>query len=156
MASSTVLGLSAAALDPGSTNGSPVNDLTQDFGYTAPGQTPATGLIGDTVWFDLNNSGGATQDAGEPGIEGVAMELLGPGPDGIWGNGDDQVLATTTTDENGKYYFGGLKLDDGVGAAGADYRTRVAASNFAAGGVLEGMSNTYDPDGTTPVGTGAR
>ena len=39
----------------------------------------------------------------------------------------------TTTDENGNYYFGGLNLDDGVGAAGADYRTRVATSNFAAG-----------------------
>ena len=154
VASGTVLGLSAAALDPGSTNGSPVVDLTQDFGYTAPGQTSATGLIGDTIWFDTNNSGGATQDAGEPGIEGVVMELLGPGPDGIWGNGDDQVLATTTTDENGKYYFGGLKLDDGVGAAGADYRTRVATSNFAAGAVLQGLSNTYDPDGTTAVGTG--
>ena len=36
--------------------GSPSN-LNQDFGYTAPGQTTGDGLIGDTIFLDVNNSG---------------------------------------------------------------------------------------------------
>lgn len=115
------------------TAGTP-SDLAQDFSYTAAGHTPTTGLIGDTVWFDLNNSGGATQQAGEPGIEGVVMELLDSG---------GAVIATTTTDENGRYYFGGLP----VSAGGIQYRVRVAASNFAAGGVLQGLAETYAAGG---------
>ena len=119
------------------------SDLAQDFSYTAAGQTPTTGLIGDTVWFDLDNSGGnQTTQGAEPGIEGVVMELLDSG-----GN----VIATTTTDENGHYYFGGLPVSGG----GISYQTQVAASNFAPGGVLQGMANTYDPDGAPPVDTGA-
>ncbi len=50
------------------------------------------------------------------------------------------VIASTTTDENGHYLFGGLPLN-------ADYQVRIVASNFAPGGVLEGMYNTFDPDG---------
>jgi hypothetical protein len=116
---------SATALSAGT-----LSDLAQDFSYTAAGQTPTTGLIGDTVWFDLNNSGGATQQAGEPGIEGVVMELL---------DSSGNVIANTTTNENGNYYFGGLP----VSAGGVQYRVRVAASNFAAGGVLQGIAETY-------------
>jgi protocatechuate 3,4-dioxygenase beta subunit len=120
---------SATALSAGTPQ-----DLAQDFSYTAAGHTPATGLIGDTVWFDLNNSGGATQHAGEPGIEGVVMELV---------DGSGNVLATTTTDENGHYYFGGLP----VSAGGIQYQVQVAASNFAAGGVLQGLAETYAAGG---------
>ena len=65
VASSTVLGLSASALDPTSTDSSSVNDQTQDFGYTAPGQNPGEGLIGDRVWLDINSDG--VQDARRAG-----------------------------------------------------------------------------------------
>jgi protocatechuate 3,4-dioxygenase beta subunit len=94
-----------------------------DFSYPPAAQ----GLIGDTVWFDLNNSGGdqSTQGA-EPGIEGVVMELLVNG----------QVVRTTITDENGHYAFGNLPLD-------TTFQVRVAASNFTPGGVLQGMAETY-------------
>ena len=43
------------------------NDLTGDFGYTGSGQTTdpgKNGIIGDTVWFDVDGSGGATQTTG--------------------------------------------------------------------------------------------
>ena len=44
-------------------------DLTNDFGYNSP----CSGLIGDFVWHDLDRDG--IQDSGEPGIEGVRIEL---------------------------------------------------------------------------------
>ena len=125
--------ISAVALDPTGASSIGVSNLLQDFSYTAASQTTTSGsngLIGDTVWFDLDNSGGATQGAGEPGIEGVVMQLL---------DASGTVLATTTTDENGHYLFGGLP----VSVAGVQYQVKVAASNFAAGGALQGMAETY-------------
>jgi len=119
---SDVLGVSAVS----DLAGTPVTD--QDFGYTPENQDAGEGLIGDYVWFDDNGDG--VQDPDEEGIEGVIVELL-----------DDMnnVIATTTTDENGNYYFGGLDLDE-------DYVVRVSADNFNPGGVLEGTENTKDPD----------
>jgi len=130
--------LSSVALDPTGASATAVSNQNQDFGYTALGQTTtagSNGLIGDTVWFDVDNSGGATQQAGEPGIEGVVIELL---------NSGGTVIATTTTDENGHYAFGGLPTS----AGGVSYTVRVAASNFAANGVLEGMAESYAAGGT--------
>lgn len=51
--------------------------------------------IGNRVWFDADQDG--IQDADEPGIEGVTVNLLAS--DGV------TVLQTTTTDANGEYYF---------------------------------------------------
>ena len=65
-------------------------DTSVDFGYIP---TPA-GSIGDLVWNDINGNG--IQDAGELGIGGVVVQLIGPG---------NLVLATATTDVNGKYLF---------------------------------------------------
>lgn len=48
-------------------------------------------------------------------------------------------LASTVTDENGHYYFGGLPLDE-------QYKVVVSPANFAPGGVLEGMENTGDKE----------
>jgi hypothetical protein len=105
------------------------NDLTNDFSYAPVEHTPSTGLIGDTVWFDVDGSGGPTQGS-EPGIEGVMVQLLDEG-----GN----LIATTTTDENGHYYFGGLP----VSVDGVSYQVKIADSNFLVGGVLQGMTNSY-------------
>ncbi|WP_164716242.1 SdrD B-like domain-containing protein [Paenibacillus whitsoniae] len=80
------------------TLGSGETDMTLDAGiYTK-------GSIGDFVWEDLNANG--IQDAGEPGISGVTVELYDaanlttPLPGG-----------TTTTDASGKYSF--TNLDPG-------------------------------------------
>lgn len=75
-----------------------------DFGYRG------TGSIGDRVWLDTDEDG--TQDTSERGIEGVRVNLLGPGPDGIFGTADDVVVATTTTDENGTYLVDDLPAGD--------------------------------------------
>ena len=114
---------SATALDSGTTS-----DLDQDFSYTPLGHTSSLGAIGDTIW--LNKDSDAVQDADEPGIEGVLVQLELPGG----------ITRTARTDENGRYYFGALNPND-------TFTVTVDASNFASGGVLEDLNNTADPDG---------
>ncbi|MGB1252163.1 MAG: SdrD B-like domain-containing protein, partial [Candidatus Promineifilaceae bacterium] len=107
------------------------NALTQDFSYTPLGHSNGAGLIGDTIWLDLDNSQDATQGADESGIKGVIVMLIDGG-----GN-----VHTTTTDENGNYYFGGLDPN-------GTYTVTISPANFTTG-VLQGMAETYDPDGGT-------
>jgi uncharacterized repeat protein (TIGR01451 family) len=106
-----------------------------DDGSRGPDQNPAnntgedsdavpTACLGDMVWDDLNANG--LQDAGEGGIDQVLLELL-----------DDAgtVITTTRTTGGGRYAFCGLGI-------GVDYRVRVEATNFAAGGPLEKQTIT--------------
>lgn len=67
-------------------------DPTLDFGFVTK-----TYAVGDLVWIDQNRNG--VQDAGEPALADVKVELLDAG---------GQVLATTTTDGNGRYVFDNL------------------------------------------------
>ncbi len=73
--------------------------LTADFGYAGAGS------LGDTVWLDLDGDG--TQDADEPGLASVTVDLLWFGPDGVAGGGDDASLQTVTA-ADGTYSFVGL------------------------------------------------
>ncbi len=88
-------------------------------------------LVGDTVFFDANGNG--VQDAGENGIAGVTLEILGT---------LGTVFGTTTTDANGHYSF---PVDPGT------YTVRVAASNFNAGGPLDGTIATTNQSFTNTV-----
>jgi protocatechuate 3,4-dioxygenase beta subunit len=103
--------------------------------------------IGNRVWTDADGDG--TQDAGaaEAGINGVVVDLVSPGPDGIFGNGDDVVVASTTTatinGQAGAYFFSTLTTADarkpaaftGVGAndilPGFNYQVRIATGQAA-------------------------
>ncbi|MBH0082191.1 SdrD B-like domain-containing protein [Salinibacterium sp. SWN167] len=96
---------------------------TIDFGYAA------TGSLGDTVWLDQNGDG--VVDSDEAGIPDVGVTLTWAGLDGILGNADD-VVSTTTTDENGNYLFEDLPIGTFT----------VELSNLPAGVVA-----TSDPDG---------
>jgi hypothetical protein len=58
---------------------------------------PNTGTLGDWVWDDLNQNG--IQDAGEPGLDGVRVDLL---------DGGGNLLGSTTTGGGGYYQYGGL------------------------------------------------
>jgi hypothetical protein len=58
--------------------------------------TCCSGAIGDYVWYDSNRNG--LQDAGEPGIDGVTVNLK---------DSSGTIIATTTTDTNGYYQFAG-------------------------------------------------
>jgi uncharacterized repeat protein (TIGR01451 family) len=68
------------------------NDLTWDAGYFSPKAS-----LGDKVWKDLNRNG--IQDAGEPGIAGISVNLY---------NSAGALLSTDVTDGNGYYWFADL------------------------------------------------
>jgi uncharacterized repeat protein (TIGR01451 family) len=104
-------------------------NLTADFGFNGPSS------VGQVLWIDSDGDG-AKSDS-ELGIAGVTVDLIGPGPDGLFGTADDEVLATTLTDEAGDYLFAGLPP--------GDYMIDVTDT----GGVLAtlGLTLTSDPDG---------
>jgi fimbrial isopeptide formation D2 family protein/uncharacterized repeat protein (TIGR01451 family) len=95
---------------------------TIDFGFLA------SYSVGNRVFLDNGRSGGTAgdgvQNGGEPGVANVGVELL---------NHAGGVVASATTDANGFYRF------DGV-AAGTNYTVRIAATNFASGGPLQGFA----------------
>lgn len=89
------------------------------------------GSIGDLVWFDTDADG--VQDAGEPGIGGVTLDLVRIS--------DGEVIATTTTSTDsateGEYLFQGVPL-------GVDYQVVVTDT----GGVLDGLTVSSAAPGT--------
>jgi hypothetical protein len=88
--------------------------------------------IGDRVWDDLDQDG--KQDAGEPGLSGVTVQL--------WNSAKTSMLATTTTNGSGIYSFS---------IAPGTYRVRVVLPNIndqfsprlAAGTTTANDSNFY-------------
>ncbi len=90
--------------------------VTDDTGYVL------LASIGDYIWLDLNGDG--VQDANEPGLAGIDVELNGPGG-----------TQTATTGPNGYYTF-----DDLVPGT---YTVAVITSTLPADVV-----QTFDPDST--------
>ena len=128
-------GISAVDLDSAGTDSAKVSDLDQDFGYAPTSDTDLsvnTGVIGDTIFFDVDSDG--TQGADEGGIEGVTVELY-----------DDQgnLIDVAVTDENGHYLFTGLE----VSATGVAYEVKVKTDTLPGGGAA--WTNTADPDSPT-------
>ncbi len=124
-------------------NGLPFVDMTTtatgsgmhnfDLGITFPLTT-----IGNRVWMDENTDG--IQDAGEPGIPGVTIELV---------NGVNAVIATTMTDANGGYLFKGVIPNT--------YTVRVASGIPTAldNPIYDEDNGTSSPDEATSVTVGA-
>ncbi len=108
-------------------------NLNQDFGYDA-----AIGTIGDTIFRD--NDGNRVQN-GEPGIQGVVVQLWWAGKDGIFGNTDD-VIVNDVTDSNGQYLFENLFF--------GNYRVVVPNNQPP----IAGLVNTADPDNPGTNGDG--
>ena len=92
--------------------------------------------IGNRVWEDLDRDG--IQDAGEAGIEGVTVSLYSA--DG------STLLATTTTDAKGEYYFNqdNVNQNDAAGLEpDTDYQILLDnAADFADGGALNSLDLT--------------
>jgi uncharacterized repeat protein (TIGR01451 family) len=118
---------------PGSgTATDPNSNLTVDFGFYLP--PVGTLSLGNRVWIDTDNSG--TLNVGEVGIGGVRVELFRDDDgDGVPDAGG--LIAATTTDGSGFYLFPGL-LPGG-------YVVVIPASNFQAGGPLEGSFSSSGP-----------
>lgn len=106
----------------------PITGLTPPITYTYPETFKANwdaglvraGAIGNRVWEDSNGNG--LQDAGEPGISGVIVELLQGG----------SVISTTTTGAGGYFHF--FAQPDGV------YEMRIAAASLS--GPLAGYTRS--------------
>ncbi len=98
------------------------SNLDQDFGYAGAGS------IGDTVWFDIDNSGTAAADAGEPGIAGVDVIIVWTNPQG------PDATFTATTDADGMYLV--PNLPEGSYTVTVDTAT-----------LPGGMTQTFDVDG---------
>ena len=89
--------------------------------------------IGDRIWNDLDNDG--IQDAGEAGFEGVTVSLF---------DADGNLVVSTTTDAEGKYYFNEDNVTDGLSPL-TNYQIRLDnAADFADGGVLNGYDLTVE------------
>ena len=69
------------------------NNTSLDAGFYNP-----LASLGDYVWMDLNRNG--QQDGGEPGVQGVTVNLL---------SSTGSVIGTTTTDATGYYIFTDLQ-----------------------------------------------
>ena len=97
------------------------NNHDLDFGFTPLAR------VGDKVWRDDDQDG--VQDTGEPGVAGITVTL--------YASDGTTVLATTTTDAYGNYYF-----------------DRLAAGNFIVGVTLPvnyqftSSTGTSEADGT--------
>ena len=122
-------------------------NFTVDFGFNDEVEA-AKLCLGNLVWMDANNNGLVDAGGFEPGIAGVELVLCADtNGDGLCTPGVDMELATTTTTAVGTYSF--CDLDPG------DYSVKISASNFAAGGPLEGLStstgNDPAPDPDTDV-----
>ncbi|MFQ5554329.1 MAG: SdrD B-like domain-containing protein, partial [Acidimicrobiia bacterium] len=82
--------------DSDSTPGDGTGDDWDDATVTAA-QVLASGLIGDTVWFDDDKDG--IEDSGEKGVAGVTITLT---------NEDTSVVTTQVTNADGRYVFSAL------------------------------------------------
>jgi SdrD B-like domain/Secretion system C-terminal sorting domain len=133
--------------DPSTTTGltSTINTSsagTKITGVDAGLKNDPKGALGDFVWNDTNNNG--IQDAGEPGIPGITMQLYGPGADNLPGGvgaNADVLLATVTTDANGYYVFPNLDPAKYFVVA-----TAVAGYSLSAKDVVNPAGNTKDND----------
>jgi SdrD B-like domain len=99
------------------------DNLTVDLGIVPPANTNS---LGGDVWRDVNNDG--VQTAGEPPVKGVMVTLY---------DAAGNPIATTVTDENGRYLFVGLpdgSYSVGFSSLPAGYNfTNQSATNDATG-----------------------
>ncbi len=94
--------------------------------------------LGNLVWHDANGNG--QLDKGEPGIDGVNVELYNTDASGL---PVGTVLSAQMTSNGGYYLFTGL--------VGGDYVVVISRSQLQAGGALEGFYSS----GTTMTGEAA-
>ena len=138
----------------GNTNGSTFSK-SNGLGDIELACAPPSFEIGNLVWLDTDNDGAQQPD--ESGIAGVLVELVDPST--------NTVIATTTSDSTGHYYFndgpGTTWLINGgnppvwdINGDGSDakdpkgimpntnYIVRIASTNFNAGQPLNGLNIT--------------
>lgn len=117
-------------------------DLTVDFGFVR-------GIrIGNLVWADLDDDGVA--EAGEPGIGGVTVQLIGDDGDGVFEPGVDSVEGTTVTGTDGAYWFTNVESGDYFIAVPGSQA--VLASRRSSTGATGGLTTDNRDDGAPSAG----
>lgn len=107
------------------------------------------GTISGVLWDDTNDRDGVI-DTGETRLAGQTVTLTWAGADGIFGNGDDRVL-TTTTNADGEYHFGALP---GTGLVSGNYRIIAPSTvTLTTAGDTDDLAPRWDADADTPLGT---
>ncbi len=107
-------------------------DLTWDAGMYTP--TPQVANVGDFVWNDTNKNG--IQESGELGIANVTVKLF---------TCNDILVATTTTDNVGKYIFENV-------AVGNYYVQFTLPNNYTFSPKDAGNNDTKDSDANLTTG----
>ncbi|HRF47898.1 MAG TPA: SdrD B-like domain-containing protein [Anaerolineales bacterium] len=104
--------------------------LTLVFPTLTPTRTPTPINVGNFIWDDLDGDG--RQDAGEPGLAGVQVQL--------WNAAKSTLYGATTTNASGIYTL--------VAPVPGDYRVRVIlpAGAFFTGKDLAGGDDLLDSD----------
>ena len=110
-------------VDDPATPADEANNRMQDFAYF---QT--LGSIGDTIWSDVDDDGNGVIDGEDFPIEGVVVNLL---------DSSGAVIATDTTDANGKYLFDQLPLNE-------TYTVQVDTTTLPD---VKQTNPAYDPEG---------
>ncbi len=124
-----------------------------DFGFDPDSTLTHT----DTIFNDLDGDG--QPDAGEPGVGGVTIDLL---------DSNGNVIATTTTDANGDFSFGGLvdgdqytiEVTDNAGVLSAFIETTNGVTESTGGMATftatdvsgDGLIDTIGDDGSATFG----
>jgi fimbrial isopeptide formation D2 family protein/uncharacterized repeat protein (TIGR01451 family) len=132
---------------PGAADG----ERTGDGGVNdyADGDSQTLGSLGNFVWHDLNGNG--IQEAGEPGVPGVAVQAVWAGPDGVVGTGDDVTL-NTVTDGGGIYFFNALPPGWYQVVFTSPSEFALTAQNADGLGVTGALNSDADPlTGRTPT-----
>jgi hypothetical protein len=141
-----------------SANGSDINPATgRTANFTVDGTTPgttdyrrdidaglkpiATAAVGDFVWNDLNSNG--IQDANEPGVAGVTATLY---------DAANNIVGTTITDGNGRYFFPNVAPGTGyyIIFSGKPANSSYTAANQGAGGATGTNNSRVNGAGQTP------
>jgi uncharacterized repeat protein (TIGR01451 family) len=112
-------------------------NLTLDFGFLLPAS------IGDRVWLDANRDG--VQDVGETGLPGFTVHLYRPGPDGLPGTADDELIGTRTTGASGDYLFADLP-------AGSYFLEFEVPAGYSRSAQDAGADDTADSDADPATG----
>ncbi|MEO1624800.1 MAG: SdrD B-like domain-containing protein, partial [Bacteroidota bacterium] len=73
-------------------------------------QSLVPGVLGDFVWDDTDGDG--VQDGGEPGVNGVRVELYKDNGDGINDLATDSLVSFTLTTDGGLFLFPNLQTND--------------------------------------------
>lgn len=116
-----------------------------DFGIRGAGS------IGDLVWNNLD--GDLIRDLGEPGIDGVRLNLIWDvNGNGVYDAGVDTIINSITTTTVGGV-AGSYRFDNLLGGAYGNYLVQIDPTNFGPGQVFDnGSTVSYEKDDKPAVG----